>query len=268
MVKKILAKSFIYLILLFMYLPIFVLIIFSFTDTKNIGSWNGFTFKLYFDLFKDEKVLEALKNTLLVAFVSATLSTVLGTFGAIGIYYSKKKAKRFMEGMGQISIVNAEIVTAISLTILFVLIAKIFNVSNIFGFGTLVIGHMVLTVPFVVLNVIPKLKQMDQNTYEAALDLGATPRQALAKVVFPEILPGIVSGFLLSITLSLDDYIITAFTRNNSFQTLSTYVEGVAAKKGYLPNTLRALTTFIFITMLIVLFIINWKTKDKREEKR
>lgn len=268
MVKKILGKSYLYLILLFMYLPILVLIIFSFTDTKNIGSWNGFTFKLYGDLLKDQKVLTAVYNTILVAVVSSFFSTVLGTLGAIGIFYSKRKAKRAMEGIGQISIANAEIVTAISLTILFVVIANIFHIKNIFGFATLVIGHMVLSVPFVVLNVTPKLKQMDHNIYEAALDLGATPTQALVKVVLPEIVPGIISGFLLSITLSLDDYIITAFTRDNSFETLSTFVEGATAKKGYLPNTLRALTTFIFIIMLLVLFIINWRTKNKKEEKR
>lgn len=266
MVKKVLAKSYIYLILLLMYLPILVLIVFSFTNTQVIGDWNGFSFKLYQDLFRDKVVLTAVRNTILVAVVSSIFSTILGTLGAVGIYYSKKKMKRFMEGVGQISVANAEIVTAISLTILFVVIAKIFHINNIFGFVTLVIGHMVLSVPFVVLNVTPKLKQMDQNIYEAALDLGATPVQALWKVVVPEIIPGVLSGFLLCITLSLDDYIITAFTRDNSFQTLSTFVEGVTAK-GSLPSDLRALTTLIFIIMLGVLFIINWRTKDKREEK-
>ena len=267
MVKKIMAKSYIFFILFLMYLPMLVLIIFSFTDTNNLGSWNGFTFDVYKNLFKDEEVLNALKNTILVAVVSSVFSTILGTFGAIGIYYSKKKAKKFMNGMGQISVVNAEIVTAISLTLLFTIFAKVLHIENIFGFATLVIGHIVLTVPFVVLNVTPKLKQMDQNIYEAALDLGATPTQALIKVVLPEIIPGILSGFLMCITLSLDDYIITAYTRNKSFDTLSTYVESVLSK-GHLPNTLRSLTTLIFIVMILVLLVINFKTKDKREEKR
>ncbi len=265
MVKKIIGKSYIYLILLLMYAPIFVLILFSFTNTENIGVWNGFSLKVYEKLFNDTEVLTALGNTILVAIVSSICSTVLGTLAAIGIFYSNRRAKKILEGFGQISIVNAEIVTAISLTLLFVIIAQVFKIDNIFGFATLIIGHVVLTVPFVILNVTPKLKQMDHNTYEAALDLGATPTQALWKVLLPEILPGILSGFLLCMTLSLDDYIITAFTRNNSFQTLSTYVEGVT-KKGSLPNSLRALTTLIFIVMLGVLFIVNKQSKKNRRE--
>ena len=162
--------------------------------------------------------MTALKNTLVVAVVSSICSTVLGTIGAIGIFYSGKRFKKIMKGLNQIPVLNAEIVTAISLTILFVALGVQFN------FITLLIGHMVLTIPFVVLSVLPKLRQLDPNTYEAALDLGATPRKALWSVIVPEIMPGIFSGFLLCITLSLDDYIITAFTRNNSFQTLSTYI--------------------------------------------
>ena len=157
---------------------------------------------------------------------------------------------------------NAEIVTAISLTILFVSFGVKFN------FFTLLVGHVVLTVPFVVLSVMPKLKQMDPNIYEAALDLGATPKKALWSVVIPEILPGIFSGFMLTITLSLDDYIITAFTRDNSFSTLSTYVYGATAKKGALPPTLRALTTVITLIVLGILIIINVKTKNKKVVNR
>ena len=245
MVKKIIGKSYIYFILLLMYLPIFLLIVFSFTDTNNIGMWNGFSLEVYKKLFQDKEILHVLRNTILVAVVSSIVSTILGTLAAIGIYYSGKKAKKLLDGVTQISVVNAEIVTAISLTLLFVFIASILKIENFFGFVTLIIGHVVLTVPFVILNVTPKLKQMDPNMYEAALDLGATPSKALRSVILPEIFPGILSGFLLCITLSLDDYIITAFTRDNSFETLSTYVEGVT-KKGGLPNTLRALTTFIF----------------------
>lgn len=267
MVKKIIGKSYIYLILLFMYLPIFLLIVFSFTDTNGIGNWNGFTFEVYKKLFQDKEILHVLKNTILVALVSSLISTILGTMAAIGMHYSGKKTRKLLDGVTQISVVNAEIVTAISLTLLFVFIASVLHIDHFFGFTTLIIGHVVLTVPFVILNVTPKLKQMDPNMYEAALDLGATPNKALRSIIIPEIFPGILSGFLLCITLSLDDYIITAFTRNNSFETLSTYVEGVTKKAG-LPNTLRALTTFIFLIMLMVLFIINFKTKDKREKSR
>ena len=162
---------------------------------------------------------------------------------------------------GQIPILNPEIITALSLTILFVFVGIQFN------FITLLIGHVVLTIPFVVLSILPKLKQMDNNIYEAALDLGAKPSKALTKIIIPQIMPGILSGFILAVTLSLDDYIITAFTRNNSFVTLSTYVYGVTSKRGAIPPTLRALTAIIVIATLIVLLIINF-TSGKKPVKR
>lgn len=255
MVKKIIGKSYLILILLLMYAPILLLIAFSFTDATNIGTWNGFSLDLYRQVFQNEEIMEALKNTIIVAAVSSVCSTILGTLGAIGIFYSKPRFKKVMNGLNQIPVLNAEIVTAISLTILFVAVGIQFN------FVTLLIGHMVLTIPFVVLSVLPKLRQLDPNTYEAALDLGATPKKALWSVIIPEIMPGVFSGFLLCITLSLDDYIITAFTRDNSFQTLSTYIYGVTAKRGALPASLRALTTLIVIVMLVVLLIINAKSK-------
>lgn len=259
MVKKLIGKSYLILILLLMYAPILLLIAFSFTDSTHIGTWNGFSLDLYKQMFQNEEIMTALKNTLVVAVVSSICSTVLGTIGAIGIFYSGKRFKKIMNGLNQIPVLNAEIVTAISLTILFVALGVQFN------FITLLIGHMVLTIPFVVLSVLPKLRQLDPNTYEAALDLGATPRKALWSVIVPEIMPGIFSGFLLCITLSLDDYIITAFTRNNSFQTLSTYIYGVTAKKGSLPASLRALTTLIVIIMLIVLVLININSKKNAQ---
>lgn len=262
MVKKVLAKSYVWLILLVMYAPILTLIAFSFTESKNIGTWTGFSLELYKDMFKNDEIVEALINTIIVAVSAGVVSTILGTLGAIGVYYSGAKSKKIMNTVSQIPVMNAEIVTAISLTILFVSFGIKFN------FFTLLIGHVVLTVPFVVLSVMPKLKQMDPNIYEAALDLGATPKRALWKVVIPEILPGIFSGFMLTITLSLDDYIITAFTRDNSFSTLSTYVYGATAKKGALPPTLRALTTVITLLVLLVLVIINFKTKNKKVVNR
>lgn len=261
MVKKVLAKSYLSIILFIMYAPILLLIVYSFTDTTNIGPWNGFNFTLYGEMFRNEEIMEALLNTILIAVASSVVSTILGTLGAIGIFYSGKKAKAALNGITQIPVLNAEIVTAISLTILFVTLGITFN------FITLLIGHVVLTIPFVVLSVIPKLQQIDSNMYEAALDLGATPVQALRKVIIPEILPGILSGFLLCITLSLDDYIITAFTRNNSFTTLSTYVYGVTAKRGALPASLRALTTLITVAMFGLLLLSNFAKKKDRKEK-
>lgn len=255
MVKKLIGKSYLVLILLLMYAPILLLIAYSFTDSTNIGTWNGFSLDLYKQMFKNEEIMTALKNTLLIALISSICSTILGTIGAIGIFYSGKTAKKVINGLNQIPVLNAEIVTAIALTILFV------AVGIEFSFVTLLIGHMVLTIPFVVLSVLPKLQQLDPNTYEAALDLGATPRKALWSVIIPEIMPGIFSGFLLCITLSLDDYIITAFTRDNSFTTLSTYIYGVTAKRGSLPASLRALTTLITLVMLTILIIINIRSK-------
>ena len=261
MVKKIFAKGYVTLILCIMYAPIFVLIAFSFTESTLIGNWSGVSLELYKKLFENEQVMTALKNTILIALASAVVSTILGTLGAVGVYYCKKRIRKGVEFIGQVPILNPEIVTALSLTILFVFLGVRFN------FITLLIGHVVLTIPFVVLSITPKLKQMDPNVYEAALDLGAKPSMALRKVVLPEIIPGVLSGFVLAITLSLDDYIITAFTRNNSFQTISTYVYGVTAKKGALPPTLRALTTIIFLFTLLLLIFINIRSK-KKEVKR
>lgn len=257
-----LCKFYVYILLLAMYAPLLLLIIYSFTNTKLIGNWDGFSLHLYEALFKDKEIMQAFFNTFLVAISSAVVSTVLGTLGAIGIFYSGKKSKAVLEGMSSIPVMNAEIVTALSLTILFVFCGIQFN------FITLLIGHVVLTIPFVVLSVRPKLIQMDPNIYEAALDLGATPAKALRSIVLPEIMPGVFSGFILSITLSLDDYIITAFTRDTAFQTLSTYVYGVTSKKGALPPSLRALATIITLIALIILIIVNIQSSKEKEKKR
>ncbi len=255
-----LCRFYVYILLFVMYAPILLLIVFSFTDTKIIGKWDGFSLHLYSALFKDAEIMQAFGNTFLVAISSAVVSTVLGTLGAIGIFYSGKRTKAALEGISNIPVINAEIVTALSLTILFVF----FGIS--FNFITLLIGHVVLTIPFVVLSVRPKLMQMDPNIYEAALDLGATPKRALRSIVIPEIMPGIFSGFILSITLSLDDYIITAFTRDTAFQTLSTYVYGVTSKKGTLPPSLRALTTVITLIALVILIIVNVKSSGEKKD--
>ena len=259
MVKKILAKTYLYFILFLMYLPIFVLIVFSFTTSNNIGVWDGFSFQLYVDLFKNKAIMSAIGNTILIAVVSAIVSTIIGTLGAVGTYYSSKKYKKMVETITQLPVVNAEIVMAISLCILFV------SMHWPRTFITLVIGHMVLTLPFVVLSVEPKLEQMDNSLFEAALDLGATESEAIFKVMIPDILPGIISGFLLSVTLSLDDYIITAFTKpGQGFDTISTYVEAVT-KKESLPIQLRAFTTVLFLIVMGVMFIISMKLKKRSE---
>ncbi len=256
MVKKIFANIYIYLILLLMYLPVLLLIVFSFTESANVGNWTGFSWNLYPRLFQDQEIMSALGNTLIIALVSSVVSVVLGTLGAIGTFYLKRRNKRIVEGITNIPVVNAEIVMALSLTVMFVFMGTYIFRKSIFSFYTLLIGHVCLSLPFVYLSVKPKLQQMDPNLYEAAMDLGCTPKRALAKVVIPQIIPGVISGFLLAITLSLDDFIITAFLRGpgllsgyKSIETLSTLVQA-KIKKGPIPPEMRALTTLIFLLIL------------------
>ena len=264
MVKKILAYSYVYLILLLMYVPILVLIVFSFTNATYIGTWNGFSFELYAQLFESEEIMIAVGNTVIIAVISAICSTILGTLGAVGGHYLKRKGRAALENINQIPVVNAEIVMALSLVVMFVFIGNmIFAGQNLFSFWTLLAGHIVISAPFVYLNVKPKLLQMDPSLYEAALDLGCNPRKALYKVVLPEILPGIFSGFMLAITLSLDDFIVTAFTRGsgllsgaNNIETISTLVQA-KIKKGPIPPEMRALTTIIFLIVLLVVIGIS-----------
>jgi len=258
------GKLFIYLILILMYLPIFVLIFFSFSDVEVIGKLSefdyNFSFTLYKNLFESEPLMEALGNTVLIAVVSAIVSTIIGTLGAIGTFYSSKRYRHTVETITQLPVVNAEIVMALSLAVVFS------SLDLSYSFITLLIGHVVLTVAFVYLNVKPKLQQLDKNMYEAALDLGATPAQALFKVIIPEILPGIFSGFLISMTLSLDDFVITQYLKESSFETISTYIQKIVTKHP-IPPEVRALTTLIFVVVLacvIGITIYNNKHENKK----
>lgn len=259
MVKKILAQCYIYLILLLMYLPILVLVVFSFTVSDQVGVWTGFSFQLYADLFKNKALMSAVGNTLLIALASGVVSTILGTLGAVGTFYSKKRTKKFVETITQIPVVNAEIVIALSLAVLVVAL------SWKFSFFTLLIGHVVLTVAFVYLNVKPKLLQMDPFTYEAALDLGAKPSFALYKIILPEIMPGIISGFMISFTLSLDDFVITQYLKEPSFETISTYIQKIIAKHP-IPPEVRALATLIFLLVLAVVVTNTIYTNRKAKK--
>ena len=266
--KKFSALIFIWVMLLIMYLPIMYLVLYSFTDAKIIGQWTNFSLKNYITLFdpnnEDAQLIwKATWNTAWVAVVSSTLSTLLGTAGAIGMHYLNKKVKTAFNLATQIPIVNAEIVMALSLSILFSFLKLDPSAFS------LIIGHMVLTIPFVVINVQPKLEQMDPSLYEAAMDLGATRRDALFKVMIPDIIPGILSGFMISLTLSLDDYVITEFTKPDSgdnFNTISTYVQGTLAR-GVPPQQLRSFTTILFLlivgAMIAYSIISNKKSKPK-----
>lgn len=266
-----------------MYLPILIIIVFSFS-TNDVVSFSGdFNpgMNLYTNLFSNTRVAHdiwiATANTLIIALVSAFVSVVLGSLGAIGTFYLKRRSKKAVEILTQIPIANAEIVIALSLTVMFVFLGTYIFHTQLFSFWTLLIGHVVLSIPFVYLSVKPKLQQMDPNLYEAALDLGATPSQGLRKVIIPQIMPGVFSGFLLSITLSLDDYIVTEFTRGSgllsgdaAIETLSTYIQ-TSLKKHTVPPELRPMMFIIFLTILaIVIGITIYRNRQakKLEERR
>lgn len=254
--------GFIGLVLLLLYAPILLLAIYSFNSTDTIGQWGEFSFAHYAKLFGDPVILGMIGNTLLLALVAATLSTLLGTTGALGMFYLKRRTKTVLGAASQIPVINAEIVTALALAITFVAI----GIGK--SYFTLVVGHMIICTPFVVLSVTPKIKQMDSSLYEAALDLGASPFKALVKVVLPQIIPGVISGFMLAITLSLDDYIVTSYTKPSTFNTISTYVYNATTKgnahTAEVLSSFWALTTLLFLTILAVVLLSNLAGRKKK----
>ncbi len=255
--KKLLAQTYIWILLVLLYAPIVIIAVFSFTEAKVLGNWTGFSTKLYSSLFSggvNGSLLRAIENTLSIGIIAAVCSTILGTIAAIGIFNLTSRKKHIMYFLNDIPMLNPDIITGISLFILFVT----FSVTQ--GYITVVIAHITFCTPYVVLSVMPRLKQMNPNTYEAALDLGATPFQALWKVIIPEIRPGMVSGMLLAFTLSIDDFAVTLFTKGNQgLETLSTYIYADARKGGLTPE-LRPLSTIIFVTVLLLLIIINLRS--------
>lgn len=263
MMKKIIRTLILAVGLLIMYVPIFMLAVYSFTDSTTIGSIREFSIDNYRTLFGTPELKEMIVGTFVLAIGSAIIATLLGTLGAIGAFYSKNKTKTFVNATNRIPIINADVVTGFSLCILLIIAFGIEKESYV----PLVIGHVTLSAPFVFTSVLPKLKQMDNALYEAALDLGCTPGQALIKVVIPQIIPGIISGFTLAITLSLDDYFITTYTKPATFDTISTYV--VNATKGsqtQIKTALWALSTVILAVVIIAVIIMNVTSgKDKEE---
>ncbi len=250
--KKI-SKIYMALVLLFLYLPIFVLIVFSFNETKSRSVFSGFTFDWYIKLFKNELILMSLRNTLIVSVSAAVIATLLGTVAAIGINAMRKPVKAAILNITNIPIINPEIVTGVSLMLLFVFFAARMNFE--FGFGTLLIAHITFNVPYVILNVMPKFRQMNPHLYEAAQDLGCSPVKAFFKVVLPEILPGVVSGFLMSFTFSLDDFIISYFTSGATSQTLPITIYSMTRRK--VSPEINALSTIIFVVVVVVLITKN-----------
>lgn len=250
---KKLSKVYLGLVLMFLYVPIFVLIVFSFNTTKSRSVMSGFTFDWYIKLFKNEIIISSLVNTILVAVLASIAATILGTAAAVGINSMRKLPKSIILNITNFPIINPEIVTGVSLMLLFVFFAARMNVE--FGFVTLLIAHITFDVPYVILNVMPKCKQMDPFLYEAAQDLGCNPFKAFFKVVLPEIMPGVVSGFLMSFTFSLDDFIISYFTCGSSMQTLPVTIYSMTRRK--VSPEINALSTIIFLVVVVVLIIKN-----------
>ena len=257
MIRKIISDFYMVLILIFLYAPILTMMVLSFNQSKSRARWGGFTLDWYLQMFDSRSIMSALSTTLIIAFVSALAAAVIGTAAAIAIQSMRLVPRTIIMGITNIPMLNADIVTGISLMLSFIA----FGVS--LGFKTVLIAHITFNIPYVILSVMPKLKQTDKSTYEAALDLGATPLQAFFKVVFPDILPGVLSGFLLSFTMSLDDFIITHFTKGAGINTLSTLIYS-EVRRGIKPS-MYALSTVIFLTVLILLLIENFRSFKKKD---
>lgn len=263
--KKMISFIILAAVLLFLYLPIMILAVYSFTDASNIGTIHAFSLHNYQYLFTSPELLSMIGGTFVLALGSAFIATLLGTIGAIGAFYSKNCIRGFMNTTNQIPVVNADVVTGFSICILLIVVFGISKDTYI----PLVAGHVTLLTPFVYLSVMPKLKQMDNNIYEAALDLGATQSQALMKVLLPQLLPGILSGFVLAVTLSLDDYFISTYTKPATFDTISTYV--VNATKGSqtdVKTALWALSTVIFLLVVVLVLGMNLSSKDDKKSTK
>lgn len=258
---KIVGWTVIALMAVVSYFPIVILIIFSFSSNAVVGNWENFSFsfQLYVDLFNDTTIMTAVKNTFIIAGIASVLATFIGTFSAIGIYYLKRRLKAALTLLNQITMVNADIVTAFSMMLFFFLVFA----NRLKGFPQLIIAHTVITLPYVILSVLPRLSQLNPNLYEAGLDLGARPGRTLFTVVLPQLVPSMISGFILAFTLSLDDYVISIYNKG-TVNTISTLI--YSSSKRLIKPAFRALSTLLFVLVLTVLITINAVT-SKRAKK-
>ena len=266
--KKAVGNVFIALIYILLYAPLLVMVFFSFNSAKSTSVFQGFSLKWYRELFSSSNTITALQNTLILAVTSALIATVIGTAAAVYIYYVKNKAwKNTLDMVTNIPMMNPDIVTGVSLMLLFVFVGRLLGLSNSLSFGTLLIAHVTFNLPYVILNVLPKLNQTDPYLMQAAQDLGSTPIQAFFKVVMPAIMPGIMSGALMSFTLSLDDFVISYYTTGSSFQTLPLLIFSMT-KKTVKPD-MYALSSLIFLTVLVLLLVVNISQMraEKKEKK-
>lgn len=261
---KFLAKSYLWLVIAILYLPILVIAVFSFTESKVLGNWTGFSTELYTSVFSgglNESLRMAILNTFIIAVSSAVISTILGSYTAVGLFTLQGKRRRLIDFFNNIPVLNPDIITGISLFLLFVFL----GVTQ--GYVTVILSHAAFCTPYVILSVMPALQSMNPNVYEAALDLGATPMQAVNKVIMPGLRQSMVSGFILAFTLSIDDFAVTLFTAgNNGLQTLSTYIYTDARRGGLTPE-LRPLSTIIFVTVLVLLLVVNYRAAKARKSR-
>jgi spermidine/putrescine transport system permease protein len=248
-VKSFLKRAYLFIIFAFLYAPIIVLAFYSFNNSRSRGTWNGFTLKWYQLMFQDRQILSSLYYSLAIGITAAIVATAVGTIAAFGIHHMKKLPKATIMNLTYLPVLNPDIVTGISFMLLFIA----FNLR--LGFLTLLLSHITFNIPYVILSVLPKFKQLDKNLFEAALDLGATPLQAFRKIIFPEILPGVVTGFLLAFTLSLDDFVISFFNTGSGVSTLSITIYSMA-RRGINPK-INALSTLMFICVLTLLVVVN-----------
>lgn len=255
--RKFISDFYLVIILIFLYAPIFTMMVLSFNQSKSRTHWGGFTLSWYTQMFESRAIMYALYTTLLVAMISTLVATVIGTVTAIAISHMKPVPKNIFMSISNIPMLNADIVTGIALMLAFIA----FGIS--LGFKTVLISHITFNIPYVILSVMPKLKQTDRSTYEAALDLGASPAYAFFEVVFPDIMPGVLSGFLLAFTMSLDDFIITHFTKGAGINTLSTLIYS-EVRRGIRPS-MYALSTVIFVVVLVVLLIANFRKQPEKD---
>ncbi|WP_294474937.1 ABC transporter permease [uncultured Intestinimonas sp.] len=252
------SRIYIFLIFLFLYAPIFVLIAFSFNDSRSNAVWGGFTLDWYLELFQNRSVLEALQTTLLVSVLATAIATVAGTASAIGFYNLRGRARTVCLSVNNIPLTNADIITGVSMMLLFVFTGQVlaqWGIDFSLGFPTLLIAHITFDIPYVILSVMPKLRQLDPHLAEAAQDLGATGLYAFFKVVLPELMPGIVSGMLIAFTMSIDDFLISYFTAGGQTSTLSMVVYSMVRRR--VSPEINALSTLMFLAVLLLLILIN-----------
>lgn len=254
--ENFIKKSYLFIIFLFLYTPIITLMIFSFNESKTMGKWTGFTLKWYKELFSNDRLMSALYYTILIAVLASVIATIVGTISAIAISQMSGKLKSLILNINYLPVLNPDIVTGIALMSLFIFLK--FN----FGFTTMLLAHITFDIPYVILSVLPKLRQLPENTLDAAADLGATPLYALWKVIIPQIKPGIFSGFLMAFTMSIDDFVISFFTTGPGVTNLSIEIYSMA-RRGIKPE-INALSTLMFITVLALLLIVNKKQNSEK----